>query len=325
MAMDRVSSDYPIFVGSYLSFTNTSTLFDENISTVVSVVGGVLPGKFSDPFNHKQIEIDDDEKTDIMKYFGETNLFIDQALMAINGSDYSEGVLIHCMAGVSRSSTFAIAYLMWKKRMSLSDAFVEVHKHRVSICPNPSFMEQLAIYQQCDYEINDSKKEYTQWLLKKQAEGTRTHGLVPNVQIFRSPSGTLSDSTAANDNSTKLKSQLRCKKCRQPLASSQSFIIHTPKENDTYKWSKSKGSNFGPRNGLLQNSSLAPECMQFYTEPVQWMKEELDQGEYEGKFSCPKCKSKVGSYKWHGSTCSCGEWVTPAIEISRSKVDEVSI
>jgi dual specificity phosphatase 12 len=43
--------------------------------------------------------------------------------------------------------------------------------------------------------------------------------------------------------------------------------------------------------------------------------------DYEGKFCCPTCGSKLGIWKWAGAQCSCGTWVTPAIQIPSSKVD----
>ncbi|KAG5175166.1 hypothetical protein JKP88DRAFT_229260 [Tribonema minus] len=44
----------------------------------------------------------------------------------------------------------------------------------------------------------------------------------------------------------------------------------------------------------------------------------------EGKICCPgkHCSARVGTYKWTGSQCSCGTWITPAIQIPKSKVDE---
>lgn len=60
-------------------------------------------------------------------------------------------------------------------------------------------------------------------------------------------------------------------------------------------------------------------------EPALWMKTELEKGQLDGKFNCPKCQAKVGSYSWQGSKCSCGKWVTPAIELQRARVDEVTV
>ena len=44
----------------------------------------------------------------------------------------------------------------------------------------------------------------------------------------------------------------------------------------------------------------------------------------EGKFMCPKCKTKIGHWRWAGAQCSCGTWVTPAIQVPFSKVDKVT-
>jgi dual specificity phosphatase 12 len=46
-----------------------------------------------------------------------------------------------------------------------------------------------------------------------------------------------------------------------------------------------------------------------------------DISEHEGKFCCPYCNAKLGIWKWAGTQCSCGTWVTPAIQIPLSKVD----
>ena len=45
----------------------------------------------------------------------------------------------------------------------------------------------------------------------------------------------------------------------------------------------------------------------------------------DGKLLCPKCAVRLGSYTWSGMQCSCGAWVAPAIQVVKSKVDEVLI
>jgi len=42
-----------------------------------------------------------------------------------------------------------------------------------------------------------------------------------------------------------------------------------------------------------------------------------------GKLNCPKCSAKIGSWNWSGAQCSCGSWVTPAIQILSSRVDAI--
>ena len=52
-------------------------------------------------------------------------------------------VLVHCQAGISRSSTIVIAYLMKKKGISLETAFRETKKIRSIVEPNILFYSQL--------------------------------------------------------------------------------------------------------------------------------------------------------------------------------------
>jgi len=39
------------------------------------------------------------------------------------------------------------------------------------------------------------------------------------------------------------------------------------------------------------------------------------------KIYCFKCKSRLGSYSWSGSQCSCLEWVVPSFQFIKSKID----
>jgi len=45
--------------------------------------------------------------------------------------------------------------------------------------------------------------------------------------------------------------------------------------------------------------------------------------EAEGPILCPnlKCKFRLGTYNWAGAQCSCGEWVVPALMMTKSKID----
>ena len=56
--------------------------------------------------------------------------------------------LVHCVAGVSRSSSICIAYLMKYHRMTLKDAFRHCKSRRPVVHPNPGFFKQLIEYEQ---------------------------------------------------------------------------------------------------------------------------------------------------------------------------------
>lgn len=56
----------------------------------------------------------------------------------------------------------------------------------------------------------------------------------------------------------------------------------------------------------------------FLSEPPEWA--ESWEGN-NGRISCPNCRSKVGSFSWSGSPCSCGKWVTPAFQFQIARID----
>ena len=72
---------------------------------------------FPSLFTYKVIEIPDENHINIKQYFPECNAFIDNALS--NGGR----VLVHCAAGVSRSASVVIAYVMYKKGFGFVDAY----------------------------------------------------------------------------------------------------------------------------------------------------------------------------------------------------------
>jgi len=68
-----------------------------------------------------------------------------------------KGVLVNCYAGISRSSTFVIAYLMNKYNMNLDDAYSFVINKRLIIQPNSGFLKILKLYE--DY-LKEKNKTY---------------------------------------------------------------------------------------------------------------------------------------------------------------------
>ena len=143
--------------------------------------------------------------------------------------------------------------------------------------------------------------------------------------------------------------QLVCYRCRRILFPSTALMTHTPGHVTAATFAGKKASNvslprclrtpaalalrgFSPlprspsltrpplRSPLCQLSLSSSLCSSYFVDP-----DELEVGAFtdnEGKLSCPHCQSKLGSFTWSGSQCSCGEWVVPAFSFSRRKVDE---
>ncbi|KAK9468198.1 dual specificity phosphatase [Lipomyces arxii] len=295
MAMHKIPG-YEIFVGSLFALRGQKSLSDAGITHVLSAVRGQLDEKLVGNFKHLHLQVDDDDEEDLIRYFPKTNAFINDAL------ESGGAVLVHCIAGISRSVTITTAYIMSDRQITVGEALAIVCEGRAVANPNESFLEQLEVYAKDNYTVNENSVEYRRWKLRKESEIAAAAGTAPLPTIY-------SDVKAGLDSTV----ELRCKKCRCPVAQSSAIVPHTPQTRADTK--------IGPRTVSI----LSAQCMHYFTDPVRWMQPELEKGLLEGKFDCPKCKTKIGSYRWQGMKCSCGKWITPGISIQRGRVDETRI
>ncbi|KAM4600636.1 dual specificity protein phosphatase 10 [Polymixia lowei] len=93
-------------------------------------------------FSYKRLPATDSNKQNLRQYFEEAFEFIEEAHQA------GMGLLIHCQAGVSRSATIVIAYLMKHTWMTMTDAYKFVKTRRPIISPNLNFMGQLLEFEE---------------------------------------------------------------------------------------------------------------------------------------------------------------------------------
>lgn len=82
------------------------------------------------------IPADDDPAFDLSPFFQPTADFIDDAIRE-GGTVY-----VHCLFGISRSTTIVVSFLMQKRRLSALDALKAVRIVR-RVNPNKGFMQQL--------------------------------------------------------------------------------------------------------------------------------------------------------------------------------------
>ncbi|PRD21783.1 UNVERIFIED_CONTAM: Dusp4 [Trichonephila clavipes] len=66
-------------------------------------------------------------------------------------------VLVHCQAGISRSATICIAYLMATKRLRMEEAYKYVKSRRKIVSPNFSFMGQLLTFENQIFSTSGSR------------------------------------------------------------------------------------------------------------------------------------------------------------------------
>ncbi|CAL8318010.1 unnamed protein product [Lota lota] len=125
-----------LYLGSALHASRREVLDTVGISALLNVSSD-CPNHFEGAYQYKSIPVEDNHKEDISSWFLEAIEFIDSV------RDSSGRVLVHCQAGISRSATICLAYLMKRKRVRLDEAFEFVRRRRSIISPNFSFMGQL--------------------------------------------------------------------------------------------------------------------------------------------------------------------------------------
>mmetsp|Transcript_19322 Transcript_19322/g.31646 ORF Transcript_19322/g.31646 Transcript_19322/m.31646 type:complete len:205 (+) Transcript_19322:218-832(+) len=139
-----------IFLGSARSAKDDALLFTKKIKGVLTIADELrLP---TDTYQrmgiaHKLFSIPDLESSQIREVF-------DEAFDWLNKVE--KPVLIHCAAGISRSATVTIAYLMKSRQMSLAEAWTMVKNSRPIIYPNKGFIAALMRYEAELYGSNVS-------------------------------------------------------------------------------------------------------------------------------------------------------------------------
>ncbi|GIL62311.1 hypothetical protein Vafri_16590, partial [Volvox africanus] len=124
--------------------------------THILQVGKELSPTHPTAFTYKHIPVYDLEEEDLVKYFPECFEFI-------NAGRENGAVLVHCAAGVSRSASVVIAYLMTTGVLSLEDARAAVKAARPAINPNQGFLLQLQLFQ----DAGCSAEGWQQWDLER--------------------------------------------------------------------------------------------------------------------------------------------------------------
>ncbi|CAD8166101.1 unnamed protein product [Paramecium octaurelia] len=207
--------DNILWLGDFTAALDRTLLDSKGIKTVLTVATG-LDVAYGEPgINHKVYHILDSETANIGRLFQDTITQIIEGLK--RGS-----VLVHCAAGVSRSASVVIAYLMKTKGLGFQEAFNFVRKKRSVIQPNYGFIKQLRNYQK---EIRIGKKEPLQlkisenpqvangWqMTKTQDKKVSDLNIVGQQAVKQRQSGLLTQPKITSSNSTRANSTLNSKK-----------------------------------------------------------------------------------------------------------------
>ncbi|CAH2075117.1 unnamed protein product, partial [Iphiclides podalirius] len=153
-----------LYLGNSTNSEDCDALARHNIKYVLNVTPD-LPNTFEAEgcgINYLKIPIADHWSQNLAVHFPQAIRFIEEAMSA------RCGVLVHCVAGVSRSVTVTLAYLMQRHRLCLRDAFELVRSRKTDIAPNFHFMRQLH-----SFERDLGLHEHSASLSKNQSIGAR--------------------------------------------------------------------------------------------------------------------------------------------------------
>ena len=240
------------------------------IKYVLSVFDDALKHK-SDSITYMLIFAADNYSQDLLTHFDETYQFISKA------QNSGQNILVHCHAGLSRSATITIAYLMRKHNIPFESAFNMV-KCRRTIYPNENFVAQLQLFEEMGNKLNANNKKFRQHILST----------VLNMECLWSTKyfNNLEDYFKRRDLAEEVTENLDlgpkclCVECGQYLFNEIHIIVRM-----TVK--------------PYAEASSTKACNYDYIEPQKWMtqleKPFTDANEYQ--IQCPQCHECVIEYK----------------------------
>ena len=119
--------------------------FEKNQVTHVLIAAKHLK-QYQKEVIYKQFDLADNAAANIAKYFVEAIEFIHET------RSKGKNILVHCAGGVSRSTTFIIAYIMFIENLSFEKAYEFVKEKHPRTNPNKGFATQLQLFETCVIE-----------------------------------------------------------------------------------------------------------------------------------------------------------------------------
>lgn len=161
-----------LFLGSLEDIHDVENISKNGVSHILTVDSTSLPAKLQDEFIHKGISLDHVYMLDTLDF--ELCSALQNALQILNSRSSSCISVVHCFAGVSRSASVIICYLMKRLDISYDRAYHIVKEKKSDISPNPNFERQLRLFEKQgkNFEnLSQFRIPKLQWNLKCQNRG----------------------------------------------------------------------------------------------------------------------------------------------------------
>ncbi|XP_064390141.1 dual specificity protein phosphatase 13A-like [Halichondria panicea] len=137
---------FSIYVGNAEHASDLLTLEIKGVTFVLNMAAGeplcnMTEEVYGPAYRCLRVSAGDMPGYNLSQHFDDTWTFLEEARRR------RAKVLVHCVAGVSRSATVVIAYLMQLRGWSLETAGTHVSQKRPKVYPNLGFMKQLELHQ----------------------------------------------------------------------------------------------------------------------------------------------------------------------------------
>ena len=255
-----------LFLGDFEGACNQSLLNNLDIKTVITIKDSEIPNdKRSDGVIYQSIIADDHPSVDLLSHFHETNAWITY------GQSKGHGVLVHCQAGMSRSATVVIAFLMNKYNKSSTETKTLVKSKRSVVSPNFGFEAQLQIYEDMNYRLDPNNRAFRRHLMNSLLFKDERRHIKPLDNYFERREY-CQRLTRVNFGQTYV-----CINCSHSLFREINVI----------------------RNVSIDGQNSGKCCEDIYIEPQVWMNNRInglfeDQKGVDNSILCPVCSLKLG-------------------------------
>ena len=140
-----------MFCGTFNNAINNEEIKDLDIKYVLNCASEIKPKNLPKYVKYCQLNILDDNTTDITRYFNKGFSFIEEA------RQNKQNILIHCKLGISRSPAIIIGYFIKYMGYTTEDALHFLTSKRSQIYPNSGFIEQLKNYEKQNKKTQRSR------------------------------------------------------------------------------------------------------------------------------------------------------------------------
>ncbi|KAG9274641.1 dual specificity protein phosphatase 22-B [Astyanax mexicanus] len=139
-----------LYLGNFKDARDREQLARNNITHILSIHDTAAP--ILQEMTYLCIPAADLPTQNLTQHFKESIMFMHESRLK------GEGCLVHCLAGVSRSVTLVVAYIMTVTGLGWQDALAAVRAVRPCAGPNMGFQKQLEEFQ------NTQAQEFRDWL-----------------------------------------------------------------------------------------------------------------------------------------------------------------